>query len=161
LFIDSTWGAGHVNNKQFTKLFNPFYFMCSPTKWIYSHLPTNPKDQYLQPTISSEEFLNLPYVKSLYFENEMHFTRWPGCVAETSKDKIILEFEQNNVEKKTGHYTVGLDWEGQRTSAIVQRLTQLGPNGGILHRILCNIPSKGDGYLNLYYFSPGSSSVKI
>ncbi|CAI2161683.1 14039_t:CDS:10 [Funneliformis geosporum] len=157
LLIDSTWGAGHVNNKQFNKLFNPFYFMCSPMKMIYNHLPTNPKQQYLQPTISSEEFLNLPFIKPQYFENEINFTKWPGCIAETSKDKISLEFEQAMVEKNVGHYSAKLDWKGQSILAVVQRLTRLSPNGGILYRILCNIPSKGDGNLSLFYFPHGSN----
>ncbi|CAG8440406.1 7651_t:CDS:2 [Funneliformis caledonium] len=157
LLIDSTWGAGHVNNKQFNKHFNPFYFMCSPMKMIFNHLPTNPKHQYLQPTISSEEFLNLPFVKPQYFENEISFTRWPGSIAETSKDKISLEFEHAMVENNVGHYSAKLDWNGQSTLAVVQRLTRLSLNGGILYRILCNIPSKGDGNLSLFYFPHGSN----
>ncbi|GBC04329.1 hypothetical protein RclHR1_05620003 [Rhizophagus clarus] len=154
LLIDSTWGAGFLNNKQFAKFFNPFYFMCSPMKMIYRHLPSDPKHQYLQPTVSSEEFLNLPFFKDICFKNGINLTRWPGCIAETSKDKISLEFEHTALEE-TGYYGANLDWKGQRILAVVQRLTHPGPSGGILYRILCNIPSNGDGYLNVYYYPRG------
>jgi hypothetical protein len=158
LLIDSTWGAGHLNNRQFVKSFNPFYFMCSPMKMIYRHLPTDPKHQYLRPTISSEEFLNLPNFRDLCFKNGINLTKWPGCIAETSKDKISLEFEHTTLEE-TGYYGANLDWKGQRISAVVQRLTQPGPSGGILYRILCNIPSNGDGHLNVYYYPRGGGEV--
>ncbi|CAB4382818.1 unnamed protein product [Rhizophagus irregularis] len=155
LLIDSTWGAGHLHNGQFIKSFNPFYFMCSPMKMIYRHLPTDPKHQYLKPIISSEEFLNLPYFRELCFKNGINLTRWSGHIAETSKDKISLEFEHTALEE-TGYYGANLDWKGQsKLAVVVQRLTHPGPNGGILYRILCNIPSNGDGHLSVYYYPRG------
>ena len=160
LLMDCTWGAGHVSNQQFVKAFNPFYFMCSPMKMIYRHFPTNSKHQYLQPIISKEEFINLPYVKSDYFKYGINLIKWPGRIAETSKDKISLEFEHTIFEEeKLGHYRADLEWKGQKESVCVQRLTCSGLNGGILHRILCNIPSNGDGILNLWYIPHGENKV--
>lgn len=157
--IDSTWGAGHLHNGQFIKSFNPFYFMCSPMKMIYRHLPTDPKHQYLKPIISSEEFLNLPCFRELCFKNGINLTRWSGHIAETSKDKISLEFEHTALEE-TGYYGANLDWKGQsKLAVVVQRLTHPGPNGGILYRILCNIPSNGDGHLSVYYYPRGGGEV--
>ena len=141
LLIDSTWGAGHVNNQQFTKSFNPFYFMCSPMKMIFRHFPKDPEQQYLQPTISYEEFINLPYVRESYFLNGINLIKWP-VIAETSKDKITLEFEHTMIDEKIGiYYKANLIGKGK----IYQLMEEY-------YRVLCNLLSNGSGFLNISYF---------
>ncbi|CAM4989646.1 unnamed protein product, partial [Rotaria socialis] len=62
-FIDSTWGAGHLDKyRRYKKQLDPHYFLTEPKHMIYSHLPENPRWQLLSPTISMPQFTMLPGV---------------------------------------------------------------------------------------------------
>ena len=54
--IDSTWGAGNLNGRNFQKEFKEFYFCPEPEKLFSSHFPLEPKWQLITPSLSSEEF---------------------------------------------------------------------------------------------------------
>ncbi|CAF1255252.1 unnamed protein product [Didymodactylos carnosus] len=67
--IESTWGAGNLNdNKQFKKQFDPYYFFCPPEEFIYDHLPKDEKWQLLVRPISMQEYLSMPVTWSSFFE---------------------------------------------------------------------------------------------
>jgi transglutaminase-like putative cysteine protease len=71
-FIDSTWGAGHVDtHSQYQKTLNPHYFLTRPEHMIYDHLPENSKWQLLSPPVSMQQFLLLPYVYSTFFDLQL------------------------------------------------------------------------------------------
>ncbi|CAC5411599.1 unnamed protein product [Mytilus coruscus] len=63
-FIETTWGAGHVDkNQEFIKKFNNFFFLTSPENFIYDHFPyfnSNIEEskqwQLLEKPISIEEY---------------------------------------------------------------------------------------------------------
>ena len=55
--IDSTWGAGYVNERKFKKKFKEHYFCTPPEQLITTHLPSNSKWQLLEPPITIKEFL--------------------------------------------------------------------------------------------------------
>ncbi|MDD5735131.1 MAG: transglutaminase domain-containing protein [Methanothrix soehngenii] len=67
--IDSTWGAGKVdkdgkNNKEF----DDYYFLTSPEKFIFDHLPEDPYWQLLDEPISKEEFEDLVCLEPAFFD---------------------------------------------------------------------------------------------
>ncbi|CAG8742676.1 14327_t:CDS:2 [Dentiscutata erythropus] len=155
LLIDSTWGAGHVNNNKFNKKFQPFYFLTSPTKFIYSHFPEQSSQQYLQPTITRKEFNNQPHYKSDFFNEGLRFLRFYGSVIEAIDDNIILNLEQSIDDGRINKVTAFLEWKGQRIDAFSQRLAIPGPNGGILHRLRIGCPTRGEGKLQLFYSKEG------
>ncbi|CAG8732978.1 3188_t:CDS:2, partial [Racocetra persica] len=155
LLIDSTWGAGHVNNKQFNKKFQPFYFLASPTKFIYSHFPEKSSQQYLQPTITRKEFNNQPHYKGDFFHEGLRFLRYYGSEINVIDDNIILDLEQSIDDGRVNKVTASLEWKGQKIDAFSQRLAIPGPNGGILHRLRIGCPTRGEGKLQLFYFKEG------
>lgn len=63
-FIETTWGAGHLDkNQEFIKKFNNFFFLTSPENFIYDHFPyfnSNIEEskqwQLLEKPISIEEY---------------------------------------------------------------------------------------------------------
>ncbi|KAJ3034863.1 hypothetical protein HK097_004380, partial [Rhizophlyctis rosea] len=63
LFVDSTWGAGHISGPTFTWQFEPHWFLVRPKHMIYSHFPMSPQDQYLSPPLDEQHFLDVPHVK--------------------------------------------------------------------------------------------------
>ncbi|KAF0430097.1 cytokinesis protein cyk3 [Gigaspora margarita] len=158
LLIDSTWGAGHVNDKMFNKKFNPFYFLTSPTKFIYSHFPEKSSQQYLQPTITRKEFNNQPYYMSDFFNEGLRFLRYYGSEIEAIDDNIILNLEQSIDDGRINKVIAFLEWKGQKLDAFSQRLAIPGPNGGILHRLRIGCPTRGEGKLQLFYQKEGQKS---
>ncbi|CAG8529161.1 4032_t:CDS:2, partial [Racocetra fulgida] len=155
LLIDSTWGAGDVNNKQFNKKFQPFYFLTSPTKFIYSHFPEKSSQQYLQPTITRKEFNNQPHYKADFFYEGLRFLRYHGTEVNAIDDNITLDLEQSIDDGRVNKVTASLEWKGQKIDAFSQRLAIPGPNGGILHRLRIGCPTRGEGKLQLFYFKEG------
>ncbi|CAG8682382.1 15952_t:CDS:2, partial [Cetraspora pellucida] len=155
LLIDSTWGAGHVNDKKFNKKFKPFYFLTSPAKFIYSHFPKNSSQQYLQPTITKKEFTNQPHYKCGFFDEGLRFLRYYGSEINAIDDNIILDLEQSIDDGGINKVTASLEWKGQKIDAFSQRLAIPGPNGGILHRLRIGCPTRGEGKLQLFYSKEG------
>ncbi|GBC06676.1 hypothetical protein RclHR1_00070043 [Rhizophagus clarus] len=162
LFVDSTWGAGHLNGMDFERCFEPFYFLCSPTQFIYSHLPEKPEHQYVKPELTTEEFLELPYVKPQFFTSGLNFVKHLGTEIVVSDDKIVFEIERVHPdESKPLHAT--LEWEGHNEDipVMIQRLGTPGPRGGRKYRLLCNCPSKGTGEFNIYVMLEGNSGPMV
>jgi len=55
--IDATWGSGYINDKRkLVKKFTDYFFLTSPDKFIYTHLPSNPMWQLLDCPLSINDF---------------------------------------------------------------------------------------------------------
>jgi hypothetical protein len=156
--VDSTWGAGHLNGMDFERHFEPFYFLCSPTQFIYSHFPEKSEHQYVKPELTKEEFLDLPYVKPNFFTSGLNLVKHIGTEIAVSDDKIVFEIERVHPdESKPLHAT--LEWEGYNEDipVMIQRLSTPGPRGGRKYRFLCSCPSKGEGDFNIFVMLEGNS----
>lgn len=66
--IDSTWGAGNLNGKEFVKRFDEFFYLVSAERMIFSHFPDEPKWQLLTPAVPQKEFQQWPKVDRSLFE---------------------------------------------------------------------------------------------
>ena len=67
--IDSTWGAGHLNDKEeFVHDLTPYYFLPRPNEMIYHHLPEDEKWQLLRTPINMKQYMQMPKLRPLYFE---------------------------------------------------------------------------------------------
>ncbi len=60
MLVDATWGAGHVNNRAFTRQLSTYWFDPAPEIYIFSHLPKEDKWQLLEQPVSRDVFLRLP-----------------------------------------------------------------------------------------------------
>jgi transglutaminase-like putative cysteine protease len=61
--VDSTWGAGHVNDaKLFVKRFDDFYFLTPPDRLICSHFPDDPSRQFLSPPVLAARWQRWPQI---------------------------------------------------------------------------------------------------
>ena len=65
--IDSTWGAGHIENNKYIKQYNEFYFLANPELLIKTHFPDNDKWQLTDKKYTLEDFLKWPEIKSKFF----------------------------------------------------------------------------------------------
>jgi kyphoscoliosis peptidase len=67
--LDPTWGAGYINNKrEYQKKFRDYYYFTPPDKLKFTHFPIDSKWQLISKPISKEEFEDLVFVKSYFFE---------------------------------------------------------------------------------------------
>lgn len=70
--FDATWGEGYgetVNGKlKSKKAFNDFWFNTDPYEAIFSHLPENHADAFIQPAISLGVYEKLPPIEWPFFE---------------------------------------------------------------------------------------------
>ncbi len=59
--IDSTWGAGYDDGKQFVRKFDPFYFLTPADHLHLSHLALDPAQRFGRSAKDTAEFAALPY----------------------------------------------------------------------------------------------------
>ncbi|KAG9284647.1 hypothetical protein G9A89_004689 [Geosiphon pyriformis] len=155
LLIDSTWGAGVVEGQSFVQRFDPFYFLVTPSKFIYSHLPRKEEEQYLEPPLNKTQFVSLPFVKPPYFTAGLSFiTKIPNEI-EVDHDKLVFEIERTHPDESKALHA-HLAWNGQQVPVFIQRLGGHGKSGGRLYRFHCEIPSKGEGKLNIFVLLNGN-----
>ncbi len=60
IIVDATWGAGHVNNKVFTRKLSTYWFDPSPEIYIFTHFPKEDQFQMLEKPVSRDDFLRFP-----------------------------------------------------------------------------------------------------
>lgn len=67
--LDSTWGAGYLNERgKFVRRFSGYYFLTPPEHFIYTHLPAESHWQLLRSPISMREYEQLVYLKPAFFQ---------------------------------------------------------------------------------------------
>lgn len=113
LFIDSTWGAGHSDESGvYHRVMDPWWFLLSPKRMIYTHFPENPREQFLDPPISKDAFRRLPCrqghswtmgIRPIIATNVM--------TANDDYFEVQIRFKKEEAVKKT-FLTAKLVWEG-------------------------------------------------
>lgn len=59
--LDSTWGAGYVDNdQQYCALFKEYWFDVDPDEMIFTHFPMDPAAQHTERTFTKNEYSELP-----------------------------------------------------------------------------------------------------
>ncbi|MHC1630944.1 MAG: transglutaminase domain-containing protein [Methanotrichaceae archaeon] len=96
--VDSTWGAGYINDeKQFVRQFDDYYFLTPPEEFVYTHLPEETRWQLLEDPLSKEEYEQLVYLKPPFFKNEMELTSRAQAVIRTEDQANISIFAPEDV----------------------------------------------------------------
>lgn len=92
--LDSTWGAGHINNpNKFIKKYNGYYFLTPPEYFIYDHFPENAEWQLIDNKISKKEFLDMAQVNSNFFDLGLKLVNHKEVVIENSKEYLTVDLE--------------------------------------------------------------------
>lgn len=90
--IDTTWGSGYLNpKKQFISYFNDYYFFTPPEQFILDHFPEDSKWQLLETPYSTQDYVNGPQFKPVYFtyniEGEVNTYEL------TAENRLTLEYK--------------------------------------------------------------------
>jgi transglutaminase-like putative cysteine protease len=92
-FIDSTWGAGHLDMyNQYQKKLDSHYFLTRPEHMIYNHFPEDSKWQLLSTPISMQQFLLLPHVYSTFFDLQLEI------ISPHNENMVIFDTNHNLAE---------------------------------------------------------------
>ncbi len=126
-----------------------FYFLTNPEQHIYQHFPDDPAWQLLKKTLTLEQFIRLPVVKSPFFNNKLRFKLEYAAVLKATdggteirlKCKDLLPIAARLQAKSKD---VPSDILAERT--LIRNIDkELG--------IIVNLPSPGQYYLDLYVAS--------
>ena len=60
--LDATWGAGYAEDETFKQYYSDGFFVVEPRFFILNHLPYDAKWQFLDKTLSKDEFKKQPWV---------------------------------------------------------------------------------------------------
>ena len=65
--VDSSFGAGYYNNKEFRKEYSDIYFATKPEYFIYTHYPSDSKWQMLSQEYTFKKFDSMPYILNEFY----------------------------------------------------------------------------------------------
>ncbi|XP_018410826.1 PREDICTED: uncharacterized protein LOC108786100 [Nanorana parkeri] len=90
--LDTTWGAGHVdeNISKFTFQYNEFYFLTHPALFIGEHYPEQADYQLLDPKVTSKEFEQFVHHRSHFYNLGLISSQPEAAVIETDKGKATI-----------------------------------------------------------------------
>jgi hypothetical protein len=159
LLTDPTWGSGSLKGKTFNRQFDPFYFLAKPQQFIYSHIPKDESEQYLSPPFTKEEFLGLPFVKPPFFKSGLMLMEYIGSEVKVNNDMFEMELIRSTPDESKPLHAV-LEWKGKTVECLTQRVGgKIGSNGERCYTVRCEIPSSGEGKLNLFVLLEGNKVI--
>ncbi|XP_069069674.1 kyphoscoliosis peptidase-like isoform X2 [Pleurodeles waltl] len=93
--VDSTWGAGFVNNtsNRFTFQYNEFYFLTHPALFADGHFPDNQNWQLLKPPLSLKQFENNIRCTSSFYTAGLVAANPETVIIETVNGKATVTLE--------------------------------------------------------------------
>lgn len=104
--LDCTWDSGYMSGKSSVQSYTTDWLFLKPEYFVYSHLPTEAKNQLIQPPLSQSDFLILPDFRPKLFEltNEsVSFIKKSMSATDSLelryqlKDGVSLSFEVRDV----------------------------------------------------------------
>lgn len=101
--IDSTWGAGHLENRVFIKKLNEYYFFANPEFLIRTHFPENEQYQLTKKKYKLNEFLKWPLIKMNFYKYGFNkFSPEDGLITLKNKNEQKFIIYGENMNQKTG-----------------------------------------------------------
>uniref|UniRef100_A0A4W3IHQ0 Kyphoscoliosis peptidase n=1 Tax=Callorhinchus milii TaxID=7868 RepID=A0A4W3IHQ0_CALMI len=96
--LDTTWGAGHVNENcsKFTFKYVEFYFFTHPTLFINNHFPMDENWQLISPRISIKAFENMVFRTGEFFNIGLTYIHPDVQVVNTVNGRAIINMGGNS-----------------------------------------------------------------
>ena len=94
--IDTTWGAGSINNEVFQQSYSEYYLCTPPQQFVRTHLPRTEQQQYqiLDSPINANTFKNLAHTTNYFFEYGFIGLAYDKAIQNfCGEGKIILKYE--------------------------------------------------------------------
>jgi hypothetical protein len=87
--LDSTWGAGGLNGKEFKKRYNEYYFLTPSEQLVLTHFPTDSKWQLLDTLVSRQEFEKWRRINADIFGMGFKFTDVRAKLSEKDMPELV------------------------------------------------------------------------
>ncbi|KAG8445541.1 hypothetical protein GDO86_010349 [Hymenochirus boettgeri] len=96
--LDSTWGAGKVseNASTFNFEYDEYYFLTHPALFIGNHFPEESNWQLLESELSLEEFEQMAYLRSYFYNNGLLSVQPNKAILETVNGKATITIESRH-----------------------------------------------------------------
>jgi transglutaminase/protease-like cytokinesis protein 3 len=119
--LDTTWGAGSVNDQQFKAHFEPYYFATPPRQLIYSHFPKESQWQLFFPSYDRAQFDQLPDVTPRFFQDQLQLLSHPQqAIQANGQLDLFLQAPESTLITAQLKTRSGLEVENNYT--LVQRV---------------------------------------
>ncbi|MFZ2471992.1 MAG: transglutaminase domain-containing protein [Methanothrix sp.] len=143
--MDSTWGAGYVGEDgKYVRRFDEHYFMTQPSQFIFNHFPEDARWQLLDETISKEEYENLVYLESDFFNLGLNLVQGNGTIA-ADKQVNVSVFAPEDVLMMAG-----LEYAESATPVGALDGRTFCQRDGERYDIYAQFPAKGSYILKAY-----------
>ena len=141
--VESTWGAGNLDNFIFKKSFNPYYFFTPPYVFIFDHYSEN--YHFLSKQMSLSDFEHLPTLNLKFFLYGLKCLSHSTAVLNAPHNPLFIEF---GAPKETIILASLYRQNGQKIedSTIIQRDAKTNKLG-----IISFIPQKNESYIFKMY----------
>lgn len=150
--LDPAWASGHIENGEFVKHWDEFWWMTPPDKFIYSHFPSSDPRMCLldesQAPKSIEDFWRKPCLKGTFFRSGLEFVTDEYAVAVV---KAGHTHEVKLREAKERHDLIGS--LSQNGRLLEYAVCMDYDEAEQLHHIQVNVPDAAKGYLILDLYS--------
>ncbi|KAF9159721.1 hypothetical protein DFQ26_006221 [Actinomortierella ambigua] len=178
LLIDSTWGSGGATSDDRGPRtgsggddpFNPYYFLVRPEQMIYTHWPTKAEEQFLDPPVCEDLYLELPAIQWAAWSIGL----WPTApytsqVLHADDDFVELAIRMapptassSSINNTPTIPRLKLAWNG---SSLSNDELPIGPfwyaedeeTGDIVYSFRFFCPSQGTGELSVFAFVDGGA----
>ncbi|KAM3930984.1 uncharacterized protein RB166_004472 [Leptodactylus fuscus] len=96
--LDSTWGAGHVDEtlSKFIFQYNEFYFLTHPALFIGDHYPEKTDFQLLEPKVSQKQFEKSVHRRSHFYSLGLISSQPETAITETEKGRTSITIESKH-----------------------------------------------------------------
>jgi transglutaminase/protease-like cytokinesis protein 3 len=139
--IDSTWGAGYIDQSHFVQEFCDGYFLTPPETFIIDHFPKTSSWQLLKQPMSQSEFAQLPLTYSGFFQYRLGFTGTYQPVTDANGEISVSLAAPDDVVLIARLYQGTL--EMAQTCTFTQRVEQR-------YQIKAVVPNAGNYVLRVY-----------
>ncbi len=92
--IDTTWGAGYLDNKEqrFVRQFEDYYFLTPPEQFISDHFPKESKWQLLESRLAKSDYDQRVYLRPAFFKNGLEIdSHQQGLIHTDNKIAVTLQ----------------------------------------------------------------------
>ena len=96
--LDATWGAGKIDNGQFNKQLDPYYFATPPEQFILKHFPAQEKWQLLEKHYSKQQFDTAPEIFPQFFKDRIQLvTHYDQTIQADGRFQVVLSAPEDTV----------------------------------------------------------------
>jgi len=148
--LDTTWDAGHVTEAEtFERSYSTYYLFLDPEKFVRTHWPAEERWQLLDPPMTADTFLEMPYLRGAFFAHGLDIASTVERVA-AATDRASLEIRTPPDQRIT---TRVVDTDGNRLDnrSMVQHT-------GSSSEVHATFPGEGLHILQVFVRAHGDSS---